>query len=92
MMADNSTFSWADDVSQEDLGDSIVLGDASGNHWIVLKGTAPDVWRLLDEPRTLDHLTLRLAQRYQGEDERIRSDVQLLLARLLENGFIRRDQ
>ena len=91
MMTDNSTFSWADEVSQEDLGDSIVLGDASGNHWIVLKGTAPDVWRLLNEPRTLDDLTLRLTERYQGDNDQIRSDVQQLLITLLEKGFIHRD-
>jgi hypothetical protein len=90
MTSDRSTFLWSDGVLQEDFGDQIVIGDASNSRWLILRGTAIDTWRLLDEPRSLADLLALLTQRYEGEPERIAADVRSLLDMLLERGLVQR--
>lgn len=88
-MSHAARFCRAEAIVQEDLGDSLVLGDASGEHWLVLEGTATDVWRLLDQPRTLEDLATKLQERYHGDRSRILEDTGSLLDRLSEKGFVR---
>ena len=88
-MIDSSTmFQKVADVIEDDLDDSIVVGDPSGSRWLILKGTATDVWHLLDRPEEVASLVAVLAKRYNGSPEQIHQDVSSLLDRLRKLGIV----
>jgi Coenzyme PQQ synthesis protein D (PqqD) len=74
-------------VVQEELDEALMVGDAAGDNWLVLRGTATEIWRLLEHPIGLDQIERTLADRYSGGD-RIREDVEDLLRRLDEKNLI----
>ncbi len=87
-MDDDTIYRWADGVVQEDLGDSIILGDGLGSSWLVLSGTAIDIWRLLQDPHTLNSLIIKLNERYESTPDRMRADVISVLTNLSKKEFL----
>lgn len=55
----------------------------------ILNSTATEIWELCrDEPLTLDQICVEMGVRYSAEPERIRDDVEELIAELLEIGAL----
>lgn len=88
MIHPDSVLTPAEGVVQEDFGDSVMVGDASGNHWLILRGTAIDIWQLLQEPRSSDALRQALAERFAGDPGQMRADIESFLEQLLHAGII----
>jgi Coenzyme PQQ synthesis protein D (PqqD) len=55
---------------------------------ITLAGTGPEVWELLDSPRSLDDLAAELATRHRADPDLIASDVTPVLERLTALGVV----
>lgn len=83
MTADHEiALSHAKDVLSEDFEESILVAPGNGERWLILRGTAATVWRLLSEPQTLAGLREELTRAFAGPPDRIEDDVRQLLERL----------
>lgn len=71
-------------------GPEVLLATPAGNDVLRLSETAAAVWRLLDEPRTLEELVDNLAPRYNTAPSRISDDVAGVVNQLMELGVLRR--
>ncbi len=71
------------------IGSRVVLvplerQDGVHNNTLVLSGSAPALWRLLEEPRSVEELVDHLQSEYEVDRERAGLDVGRFLERLLE--------
>lgn len=55
-------------------GELVMMGQEQGEY-VALREVAASIWRLLDEPRTLDDLVEAICAEYQTTDEECRPDV-----------------
>lgn len=60
----------------------LVLEVADGK-WLVLRGTAMDVWDYLSNPRSIDDVTLEMTRRYSGDPNEVRRDVEKVVRHLV---------
>jgi hypothetical protein len=74
------------------VGEDILLAPAGREEFAHLSGTAAQVWGLLATPCTLTELIDVLAEMYSAPVERISTDVQSLIADLIERGAVRRHE
>ncbi|GMU55929.1 MAG: hypothetical protein AMXMBFR33_50750 [Candidatus Xenobia bacterium] len=58
--------------------------DGVHNNTLVLSGSAPALWLLLQEPRSAEELVAHLQSEYEVDRERAGQDVERFLERLLE--------
>lgn len=71
------------------IGSRVVLvplerKDGVHNNTLVLSGSAPALWRLLEEPRSAEELIAHLCSEYAVDRQRAGRDVERFLDRLLE--------
>jgi hypothetical protein len=59
-----------------------------GRDVTAVHGPAADVWELLAEPTSGDHIATTLAARYAAPTEVVRRDIEALLALLGEQGYL----
>ena len=71
------------------LGEELALLDLARGTYLGFNATAAFLWRLLDEPRTLDGLCRALTQEFEVDDGRCRSEVAELLDRLVADGRVK---
>jgi hypothetical protein len=81
-----------EDVLWRVVGDAVVLlrPDAEPRDPVTLTEPGGTVWKALAEPRSVAELAAAMAERYEGDPHRIRSDLQVLVEDLHEAGFVRR--
>lgn len=58
--------------------------DGVHNNVLVLSGSGPALWRLLEQPRSAEELVAHLQSEYAVDRERAGRDVERFLERLLE--------
>ncbi|MBF6328296.1 PqqD family protein [Nocardia transvalensis] len=88
MTASHIRYRPAPTVTAQDLGDRILLTPLGGAY-LVLEGTAATLWRLLDQPRSVDELADECARRYDGVPEQIRIDIADTMNEWSERGLVR---
>ena len=80
----------AEQITAEIDGEVVVMGLAQGKY-IGLDDVASTLWRLLEQPQSVQHLCDLLAQQYRGDAAEISADVLAFLGELLELGLIQVD-
>jgi Coenzyme PQQ synthesis protein D (PqqD) len=76
------------EILTRDVGDEVLLTSEARSEVDVLKGTAAEVWRLLEEPIVVADLVGLLAEAYSADPAVVEADVDALLARLSEIGAV----
>lgn len=69
-------------------GDLVMLSIETGAYY-GLTGIAPQIWRTLESPHTVDELITNLLQQYEVSEDVLRADVKVFLSEMKENGLIR---
>lgn len=77
------SYSRAPHAAAVNLGEELALLDIPTGAYLGFNATAAHVWRMLDQPRTLDDLCARLTAAFDVDDDRCRIEVTALLARLV---------
>lgn len=71
------------------LGEELAILDMASGSYLGFNATAAHVWRLLEEPRTLDSLCQAMMSEFDINADRCRGEVSALLEELLAGGLIR---
>ena len=66
----------------------MVLLDMTSENYYGLDSVATDIWRLLQEGRSLEETVEALQEIYEVEEERLRNDLENFLTRLAEQGLV----
>jgi len=77
------------DLVAANLGDELAVLDMSKSAYLGFNATAAQVWRLLQEPRSLDELCAALNAEFDVDAQRCRQEVEALLQKLQSAGMIR---
>ena len=75
---------------EAEVDGEIVALDREQGVVLGFNGVASDVWRLLEQPRSLDELVAALGERYEVDDAQCRTEIAALLDRLSELNLVRR--
>lgn len=86
---DEQVYARAPDLLSDDFGDRVVVA-LEGETWIVLRSTAAFMWRLLEQPRSIEFLTEAAQRAFRGEPITIATDVRELLSSWTGRGIVRR--
>lgn len=78
----------ADEVLWRDSGHVLVLARVDG-YAVTLTGPGGAVWDVFERPRTLDEASAALAAVFGVDADVVRGDLEPLLARLVDEGFVR---
>lgn len=70
------------------LGEELALLDMASGSYLGFNATAAHIWRLLEEPRTLDSLCDAMIDEFDIDTERCRTELSALLNELLAAGLI----
>lgn len=84
----SATYFYANSIFQDNSDEGLIVGSEEGNDWLVLHGTAIDVWRALDEHHTIDSVTDGLLEHFEGDRQQIRKDVETLVESFVRAGII----
>jgi hypothetical protein len=71
------------------LGEELALLDMEHGTYLGFNATAAHLWRLLDEPRTLDGLCQAMLLEFDVDAARCRSEIEELLGRLAAADMVR---
>jgi hypothetical protein len=82
------TYSRRPDVVAANLGEELAVLDLSTGSYLGFNATAAHLWRLLNEPRTLDALCDAMTAEFDIDKDRCRSEVAQLLDKLLAANLI----
>jgi hypothetical protein len=88
MTDDSLLFHRADGLLVEEEDDDAVVVRLGDDRWAILDGTARALWDLLDQPRPMTDIVIRLAAAYRGRLEIIATDVADTLTRWREHGMV----
>ena len=80
----------ADQVLFGELEGSIVLGDFASGQSFMLQGVAADIWRLLARRGEIPEVAADLAREYEAPADTLLRDVRTFVARLIDQGLLRR--
>lgn len=72
--------------------DGMVLLPPDATEPFAVTGSGAVVWRLLDEPQSVETIVARLADAYAEDPARVAHDVRPLLDELIERGVLRSAQ
>jgi hypothetical protein len=78
----------ADEVLWRDGGDILVLARVDG-YAVTLTGPGGAVWEVLERPRTMDETAAELAEAFDADVDVVRGDLEPVLDRLVDEGFVR---
>lgn len=70
------------------LGEELAVLDMASGSYLGFNATAAHVWRLLDQPRTLEALCEAMMQEFDIDADRCRSELRELLDQMLAAGLI----
>jgi hypothetical protein len=71
------------------LGEELALLDMAKGAYLGFNATAAHLWRLLDEPRTLDGLCQAMMLEFDVDAARCRGEVEELLGQLVADGMVK---
>lgn len=76
---------------EQDLNEEYLLFDARGTRIHVLNGVAREIYLLCDGDLSVDALIQTIANRYDADEARVRTDVIDTIGKLVEIGALRSD-
>ena len=88
-MTASELFVRVSDLPTAEYDDELAVMDLRSGSYLAFNRTAADMWRLLDQPRSLDALTQELAELYGTTPDAIRADVAELADDLTALGVVR---
>jgi hypothetical protein len=83
-----TTYARKPEYATANLGDEVAVLDLESGAYLGFNATASAVWRLLDEPQTLDTLCAHLTDRFTVNEAECRASVAALLSKLGNAGLI----
>jgi hypothetical protein len=78
----------ADDVLASELGAEYVLLNLNNGTYYGLEDVGSEIWKMLQNPVTVDDICSALVKTFEVEPERCRRDIMKLLGELLTHGLI----
>ena len=78
----------ASHIIETEIDDDLSLYDARAERVVVLNTPASDIWRLADGEHTTDEIVALLAGAYSTTADTIRSDVEEVIASLIDDGLL----
>ena len=76
------------DFLASQLGEEIIILDMKSGDYIGLNKVGSAVWKLIDEPTTLDEIIQSLLTSYDIDEEQCRSEVTTFLTGMVEKNAI----
>lgn len=76
-----------DSISSDLYGKTAVL-DVESNVMVILSGAGARVWRLLEQPRTMNELQDILMREYDVEDIRCQKELRMVIDDLFSKGLL----
>ncbi len=86
--SDQSTIRASDDQVSSNVGDEAVILDLSEGTYFSLDSIGAHIWKLIQEPITLNQLIDQLTKDYQVDRVTCKEDVVVLLREMYENNLI----
>ncbi len=74
-----------DTVFAQEVDGEMVLLDMNSENYFGLDAVASDIWRLLQEGRTLQETEEALLEMYDVEPEQLRSDLKAFVGKLIDS-------
>jgi hypothetical protein len=71
-----------------EVGGEVVLVSVPRGRYYALDAIASDIWRKLEHPFEVDNLCDILITKYDGDPKEIESDLEALLERWVDEGFV----
>jgi len=71
----------------QEIDGEMVLLDMTTENYYGLDAVATDIWRLLEEGKSLEETAEALREIYEVEDARLREDLEGFVSRLMEQGL-----
>lgn len=84
---DDEKYRQANDLDITKEGDTIVVRMAA-DEWAVFEGTALDLWRLLNVPRSIREITEELSTSYRADSETLTRDTSEALTDWERRGLV----
>lgn len=81
-------FTVPDNVMAQELDEEFVLVDLQSGSYFGARGVAATIWGLLAQGADEAEISRQVTDRYDGEPEQIRQDVQEFLSTLVERGLV----
>ena len=88
MIQDETRISRADGLAAAEMDGETVLMDVGAGRYFHLDEVGSDIWRALEETRTLRSLLDHLQDRYDVDEETCRTDTTDLLRLLKQRGLV----
>ncbi len=71
----------------QEIDGEMVLLDMTTENYYGLDAVATDIWRLLEEGKSLEETAEALREIYEVDDARLREDLEGFVSRLMEQGL-----
>ena len=71
------------------IDDAWMILELASGKYVCLRGTGAAIWEALSEPVDCDELVAKLQERYSVDEERCRTDVVAVIAKLSAINFVR---
>jgi len=78
---------FSDSLFVQEIDDELVLLDMQSENYFGLDAVASDIWRLLQEGKTLQETEEALLKIYDVDPQQLHADLQAFVEKLLENGL-----
>ncbi len=69
---------------------SVIMMHAANGRFVGLNETASRIWALLEKPRTVEEIGIRLAEEFEISPQQAVADMMPLVRMLIDNGAIAR--
>jgi len=79
--------SFGDTVYSQDVNDELVLLDMNTENYFGLDSVGRDIWKLLEEGKTLQEAYDTLLNMYEVEADQLRTDIEVFVEKLVESGL-----
>jgi hypothetical protein len=90
-MNENRTYSRRPALVTANLGEELAVLDLANDSYLGFNATAAQIWRLLQDPHSLDQICNAMVLEFQVDAERCRHEIALLLEHLLAADLIMAD-
>ena len=89
--AEHTAFVYDTDLNDsQESSDKLYLANLLTSELLVLEGSGPVIWDLLDEPKTTNTLMTQVAETFEVSVETVEAPVLSFLSSLENQGFVQR--
>lgn len=87
-MHENRMYSRRPTLVTANLGEELAVLDLASDSYLGFNATAAQIWRLLQEPRSLDQICVAMLRDFQVDAAQCRREISVLLENLLAANLI----